>query len=264
MRFLRQLLPFSITRPTYWSCTRFARWVQTTFGGFEKPRAATHEDWKTWKAVNRAQHRFVFWFTEDFLDSVQNFVMFPLDVWNAIRAYIRNRFFDKTHCLNTKLKPGFYYELDTRILHGLFEELVDFIECEKAWMHVAFDEDAKHKYNYPKWTFVRMLRFDSYRCVQAGLDHLAWEMSLKHDEYISTDDPLYGQPTPQAVMAKEQLELYNWWKHARPARPDPYDTTQHLDRPARWDEMHLLEEQYEKEDEEMLIRLIKIRRSLWT
>jgi hypothetical protein len=264
VKWLRRLFPYPITRGTYWSCTRFADWVRKTFGGFQKPSSATLEEWSGWKKASKTAHGFVYWLTEEFFDSVQDVIMFPADVWSVIRSYLRNRFVDKMHYLPTRLKAGQYYELDTRILHGLFESLVDFIECEKAWMAVVFDEAAMKKYGYPKWP--RWLRFGSFRCTQAGIDHLNWEMSLRFgdDWGIAPDNEKYGQTPPQAIAAKEQLELYTWWKNVRPARVDPYDTSKDLERPERWDQINAMEEQYEKEDEEMLIRLIKIRRSLWT
>jgi hypothetical protein len=43
-------------------------------------------------------------------------------------------------------------------------------------------------------------------------------MSLKHDdEWVEKDDPLYGQPTHQAVNAREIMELYLWWTTLYPS-----------------------------------------------
>jgi hypothetical protein len=82
--------------------------------------------------------------------------------------------------------------------------------------------------------------------------------------------------------------LYLWWTEERLLRPDPYEVSgwtaycaekhhagqgllESLDQPGRWEKtkpmhdiMNELEAKYEQEDEEMLIRLIKIRNSLWT
>jgi hypothetical protein len=99
-----------------------------------------------------------------------------------------------------------------------------------------------------------------------------------------------GKLTHQAIAAIEILELYNWWKHIRPLRPDPHDAsgwTEYCTRKRSDDEgildwledrseedskesgrildiCNAMEVAYEKEDEEMMIRLIRIRRSLWT
>jgi hypothetical protein len=93
----------------------------------------------------------------------------------------------------------------------------------------------------------------------------------------------------QAVRAKEIKELYTWWTVIRPARPDAYEASGWTDycEKARElnggrlfgskstpelkklsDKSHKLlqkiEAAYEKEDEQMMIRLIKARDSLWT
>jgi hypothetical protein len=70
-----------------------------------------------------------------------------------------------------------------------------------------------------------------------------------------------GVDNKQSHCAQEQKELYLWWKDIRPTRVDPFDNV-------IWDDPNKSrfdaeEEQFE-EDTEMLIRLMKIRRSLWT
>ena len=117
-------------------------------------------------------------------------------------------------------------------------------------------------------------------------------MTLKFDEeWIDKDDQKFGKPTPQAVRAKELKELYVWWTETYRNRPDPYDAsgwTDHceamrLKNPGKMfaslntqdpadrkasDKAHKLlqriEAAYEKEDEAMMIRLIKVRDALWT
>ena len=101
-----------------------------------------------------------------------------------------------------------------------------------------------------------------------------------------------------ADIAQETLTLYRWWTEVRPNRPDAHDASGltawyaneknskknvfekvsndmyqlvfkgTLEEEQDYNQMSKLridiEEKYEKEDEEMLIRLMKIRRSLWT
>jgi hypothetical protein len=221
------------------------------------------------------------------LDRVQDFIHFIPDKIDNARSYVVNRFLDKLHYVPTGLKPGQWHETDTRMLHGMFELLVDFVEVEKAWMHVVWSSDDWEKYNFPKWYKYRILRWAAHRRVpQAGIDYLLWEISLAESR---VDEYGVDQANPrQAAAAKEQLDLYTWWKTIRPARPDPHDASgwsAYCDR--KWKDdvdlffndtddhdraestailarCHELEEQYEAEDEAMLIRLTKIRRSLWT
>lgn len=280
-------------RVNYWSCSNFAKWVTRKFGGVEKPPYATGEGWSEWKREARTK-RFVFWFTETFLDSLQTFICWPTDQWKSFLYYIRKRFFLQMHVLKTKLTPGTWYDLDTRILHGLYEEFVDFIEIEKAHMHVICDPKACAKYKPPFWYLHSSLRFKTWRSAGAGLDYLTWEMSLVNEyEWMSDEEQKaqsdFGLPTYQAVNAKEQLDLYNWWKVVRPARIDPMDASgwsaycskkrgdsdDILSILSSTDEeriqsrpilvkMAKIEQQQDDEDTEMLIRLIKIRKHLWT
>ena len=54
--------------------------------------------------------------------------------------------------------------------------------------------------------------------MQAGLDYLAWELTLKNEvEYGGS-----GEPSSQAIAAQETLDLYYWWTLIRPARGDEY------------------------------------------
>jgi hypothetical protein len=150
-------------------------------------------------------------------------------------------------------------------------------------MHVVFDPDKKKAHKYPWWS-TGLTRFKAFRDPEAGLAHLVWEMTLDNPELSEFD-----RCDSQAEYAREKLALYNWWKITRPARPDPMDTSGwsdccnkrrdvgfHLfdnenespELKAEVDialkELRRIEEEYDTEDENMLIRLIKIRRGLWT
>jgi hypothetical protein len=115
-------------------------------------------------------------------------------------------------------------------------------------------------------------------------------MTLTNVEWLAEDKKGEAVPTGQALAAKEIKELYTWWTVTYRARPDPYDAsgwTEYCETSRianggklSWgsdkspelkkmsDKSHKLlqkiEAAYEKEDEAMMIRLIKIRESLWT
>jgi hypothetical protein len=234
-------------RINYWSCSRFADWVR----GEKKPHALTLEEWGDWKNKQSKKRPIRFFISDTLLNRIQDFVFFPKDIFWNVRCYIRNRFIDKLQYLKTGLKPGWYYDLDHRIIHGLFNELKDFVEIELAWMN-QLSKDKK---------FRRRL----HRSPEDGVEHLKWGMSLKDDD---------GSPSRQAKSCEEILELYNWWKNY-PNRPDPMKQSGFVD---VYDDKNIdeetknrasqnlweLEEKQEQEEEDMLIRLIKIRKSLWT
>ena len=249
------------TRLHHWNCSKFADFIR----GTKKPYALGWKEWEDWRKDAQKDRPFRYYLSETVLKQIQDIIYFPLDVYNTVRIYLYNRFIDKTHYLKTGLEPGQYYEFDHRILHGLFNELVDYIEVELA--HLS------------KWDSNKKYTFKKGRCVEAGLDHLNWAKSLVNDEFIGYNkgEKEYGKPAHQAKVAKKILELYNWWKNIRPNRPNPHDVAGFTDkdcddilstRSNKKLEKSLkiiqdIEEQYDKEDTKMMVDLIKIRKTIW-
>jgi hypothetical protein len=236
-------------RPHYWSCSKFADWIR----GEKKPYALELGKWSEWKKEQKQIRPWRFWLSDTVLPKIQNIVCLPLDIYRTIKVYVRNRFFDKLHYLDTGLKRGKYYDLDYRILHGLFNELVDFVELELAHLS-KWDKDKKYK-------------FVKGRCQEAQDDYFKWANHLKHQ----------GRLTEQAKASRKIKELYEWWKYIRPQRVDPYssssfsyDIDEILDGKKIKQKQKLakkaydLEAKYDNEDTEMLIELIKVRNHLWT
>lgn len=276
----------------YWSCSKFADWLR----GTPKLGARTSKEWAEWQRRAKASHPFRFWLAEEALGKVQDVWTWIPDRINDVRYYLNNRFVGRTHALTAHprdIKPGKWCDVGNRFLPCMFNELVNFVEVEKAWMMVAWaDEETRAKYKLPTWRKHWWLRwFMEWRCPQAGLDHLDWEISLKQGESFQLEEghPDYDKPTHQAERAMELKALYLWWTQERPKRVDPYDASgwteicenRRKDYPDELlpeettdaekaetrrslDALHSLEEQYETEDEEMMIRLIKARQSLWT
>ena len=275
-------------RNHYWTCSKFADWLR----GTPSPGALTSKDWKTWHLEAKAAHPVRYWLADDGLDYLQKFVFYIPDQLYAIKYYINNRWVTQTHALRAHprdIQPGTWCDVGNRFLPCLFNELVDFVEVELAWWHIAWgDQDERRKYNAPFWA-TGWFRWRTWRCPQAGLDNLAWQMTCDNKDYTAEDDPDYGELTPQAHNAAEIYELYKWWTLVYPNRPEPMevsgwsaycdskrkaggsvldildrDSNDGVDTTAMHDKMHELEDAYEREDEAMMIRLIKIRQSLWT
>jgi len=278
-------------RNHYWTCSKFADWLRgTTKGG-----AKTSEGWDEWEKRAKADYPIRWWLAEEGLDYVQKVVYFIPDQLYSLKYYINNRWVTRTHSLTAHprdIKPGEWCDVGNRFLPCLFNELRDFVEVELAWWHIAWsDKDERKKYNAPFWA-TGWFRWRTWRCPQAGLDNLEWQRNLVwKEEECEPGSPNIGKPTYQAIKAQEILDLYKWWTEVYPNRPDPHDTSgwsaycdamrvkypgsflaslnskDPEDRKAS-DKAHKLlqkiEAAYEKEDEEMMIRLIKIRQSLWT
>lgn len=272
----------------YWSCTPFADWIR----GTKKLSAATAEEWDDWRTTAKMKHNFRYWLAEEFLDDIQDFVTWPVRKLYDIKYYINNRWVSRTHSLTAHsrdIKPGQWQDVGNRFLPCLFNELVDFVEIETAWSQIAWGGDENRaKYNPPFWAS-GWFRWRTWRCPQAGLDHLDWAMTLTNVDWLDEDKKHLAEPTHQAKAAKEIKELYIWWTTVYPNRPDPYDAsgwTEYCEKARELnggkffgskstpelkkmsDKSHKLlqkiEAAYKKEDEQMMIRLIKIRDSLWT
>lgn len=236
------------SRFDYWSCSKIANWIR----GTDKPMALGWDEWEAWRKEAKKKYPYRYWIAEELLDFLQDVINFPMDFYHTIEVYVRNRYIDKIHYLRTGLRPGEYYDLDWRILNGLFNELVIYVESELAHTMKAY-KDRKYK-------------FVKGRCKQAGLDHLNWASQLcMNEEYgISPDDKEYGKPTAQAISARKILELYNWWLD-REYRTNPHDIfTKEKDGKYYYRKIAKMEDDYDKEDTKMLIELVKIRGSLWT
>lgn len=281
-------------RNHYWTCSKFADWLR----GTPKPGAQTGEGWRVWTKGAKKAHPFRYWLADDALDYVQKIVMYPTDTLYSLKYYINNRWVTRTHSLTAHprdIKPGNWCDVGNRFLPCLFNELVDFVEVETAWWHIAWDDKARAEFKAP-WYARGWFRWRTWRSAECGLANLDWQRKLVHDEqWVDKDSPEFGKPTHQAIKAQEILDLYTWWTVERPKRVDAHEasgwtaycdegrkdldedgepyglwgrdekTPEEKERVSKMlDDCHKLEAAYEQEDEDMMIRLIKVRHGLWT
>lgn len=275
-------------RHNYWSCTKFADWIR----GKPKLKVGTSEEWDTWRDEAKGYNPIRYWIAEEALDAIQNFIWWPVDQLYSLKYYINNRWVTRTHSLTAHardIKPGQWQDVGNRFLPCLFNELQDFVEIETAWSHIAWgDKEARAKYDPPFWAS-GWFRWRTWRCPQAGLDHLDWAMTLTNAEWLEEGEKHLAEPTGQAKSAREIKELYLWWTETYRNRPDPYEAsgwTEYCEKTRLLNDGRLfgskktpeleelstrshellqkIEADYAAEDEAMMIRLIKIRDSLWT
>jgi hypothetical protein len=276
-------------RSHYWTCSKFADWLR----GSPKLKCGTSEEWDAWYASSAKAHPVRYWIAEEGLDHVQKFVYYIPDKLNDVRYYINNRWVTCSHALTAHprdIKPGTWRDVGNRFLPCLFNELVDFVEIEQAWHHCIWSDDAKTKFETPWWR-KGWLRWRAWRCPEAGMEYLRWAETLTNAEFLEEGEKHLAEPTYQAKAAKEIIELYTWWTQTYRNRPDAMEASgwsAHCDAmrvkyPGSFFSslnskdpedkkasnkahklMDKIEKAYAKEDEEMMIRLIKIRESLWT
>lgn len=277
------------TRTNYWSCSTFANWIR----GTAKPKSETSEGWNEWHKSSKRASPLRYWIAEEGLDRLQNMFYFPNDVYHSVRYYIANRWITRSHALTAHprdIPRGEWRDLGNRFLPCMFNELVDFIEVELAGNYVAWNSEEREKYAAPA-RFYRSWR--TWRSPEAGMAYLNWAKDLDNSEWLPEEEKDKAEPTHQALAAREMLALYDWWKNIYPNRPDPHDASgwsayceqrranrseddgplfalssysdeerQHTR--AILDECNRIEAEYEEEDTQMMIRLLKIRKQLWT
>jgi len=275
---------------TYWSNTKIANWIR----GTPKPGALTSQDWRDWNRKAKKKYPIRYWIAEEALDWLQDFVTWPIRKIYDVKYYVNNRWITRCHALTAHtrdIRPGSWCDVGNRLLPCLFNGLVDFVEIEQAWHQCIWNDEAKTKFAVPWWAR-GWVRIRTWRSAEAGLEYLGWASELRIDE----NDPT-SEYTQQATNAQEIISLYHWWMDIRPMRIDPMDASGWsalcerrrqqakvegddddgiflgLDdkTPAERAESsrileisHQIETEQESEDEEMMIRLIRIRQALWT
>jgi len=248
--------------------SKFKKWLN-----YDRLALGTATQWDEWESEYQKQAPVRYWITHTMPDVCWR----PL-VWRytAVKDWIRYRT-KRYHIVDTGLKPG-YYDTDMLILHANFNLLKKFVEVEKAslyrWCHSSEEKPS---------TLQKLTRRRRKINPLDGIKYLEWETTLDAPE-----DPSEANPS-QAASAREILELYTWWEIVRPAREEllpPEEPCDGDDRRSilyrmsdhhrqkypdyhaafrQWSNDHSKqEEEWNNEDTEMLIRLIKLRKSLWT
>lgn len=230
-----------------WEQSEFADW----FRGTKVPEAQTMEGWAKWRKAAKEAHPFRYFLVEDVMPEIERIVKLPYTTYRDIIYYLDNRFIRRSNALITKeVKPGEWMDLSERLLYCPFDALVSFVEKEIAWMWVICNKEDMPKINRVKKMF--------WRSEELGLKYLRREQTFTKE---------YPQ---QAANAAEIEDLYLWWKYERPARANVdelypwWECANKEDKEVIRLKYRNLERLYEEEDEANLIRLIKVRKGLWT
>ena len=242
---------------------RFSRWM-----AFNPPGALTGAGWRNFNKEFKTVAPVRYWFHCDF----KKIFIYPIKwKYEEIYYWICYRTIDRYHVVKTGLPPG-YYEVGSIMLHTNFNLLKDFVEVSQAYRSYWLDD-------VPKTWCERHMPFYStfipFRRPELGIQHLEWASSLDDPSL-----PLFEQSPEQAQHARETLILYKWWVNERPARKEivirhpksnsdePYDIFDPVNRQTKeykiyssdLDKSIKQDNKWDKEDDKMLVRLMKIRR----
>lgn len=219
---------------------------------FNMPRHLSICDWDDWYKRAKADRPIAYFVVFTMREFIEQNIIYKYD---ALERYIKNRYIHKTHIMPTNLEFGGSHRFNKKLINAAFIDLVRYVEKE-----VKFGEIEK----YEEFTYTDEITtfINSLNMITPLKDHMAEE----------------------GFAAAEIMELYNWYKTIYMARLEPYKNEFYVEFEKlsnntfffdRNDEnlSYLfergcsvakdMEEAYNKEDEEMLIRLIKIRNELY-
>lgn len=243
---------------------------------YDPPGALSSKGWRLFNDEYKKKAPVRYWIMHDL-----KYKAYMPFVWKyeKVSDWIRYRTYDRYHIVESGLEPG-YYDVCTQMLHVNFNILKDFVEVEQAWSRYLWSGEYKEQASWCEKHMPFYRRVFPFRSPEHGIKHFEWAATL--------DDPAlppHERCDHQAVAAREILVLYKWWVEDRPARKEiehvPYDhqgkgilgcfdddfnqdAEDYKAHKVSMDESSRQEEEWEKEDEVMLIRLMKVRKSLWT
>lgn len=190
--------------------------------------------------------RFTYWST--YIENILNKEPKPLISFNSPEEMIAH--------LNTK-DPIWVRAVDklqdlVMLPSDLYHSIRIYFKNSKGNTHVLDGGLEKGQwydldYRISRCLFNELVKFITQ---EKGLETHKWEMEavMNEDWGISPNNPLYGTKPKQSLDAIEQNEIWEWWKENKDKEFVDLDE----------------EAAYIKKETEMLIRLIKIRQSLWT
>lgn len=128
------------TRGNYWSSSKFSHKLRERFG-LTNPVALTSEGWDQHKVESKKKAPIIHWITDTGFDKAQNVVMFPADLWRAIRTATIWKFFRNLWLFRKAL-----WEYRSWDYHGMFQFMEtcarDMSRCHKEHGHLMRSEET--------------------------------------------------------------------------------------------------------------------------
>ncbi len=256
----------------------FIRWLRKKIFRIDKPCYTSFGRWQRWQRLTKKERPCGWFLTETVPIFIEKMVGVFLDpVINYKNKWVMKNIV-RPHLFDSRLSPEKQHDYKKKFLHGLFNELVNYVEVTLANRWVLWSVMQQRKYQYPAWRKHWWLNWRPWRCSQAGIDSLKWQAELDESDLAA------GKRTKMIVeSAQEIMLLYSWWVHVRLQRSESWvcvgleefmqklnakygiDTLriqwtadEELEYRRLLDQQEKLEFEREHEDHNMLIRLVNI------
>lgn len=195
--------------------------------------------WEDWHAEVKKMHPVKYWIAETASDFLRYKVWFPIKrpfgkawYWLVSHAIAKRRY----HMLDLRQPGGYQYgwqDVDQKMLYAIFNLLKEYFDEEpyELTAHYTLEEiNADPAYK------------QQYETIQEAKSLLHWwQVGRKEEEKV------------RAELLHRWCELKKDDQARRDGRADEM-----------WAVLQTADEDYEKKTDEMIARLMKIRRSLWT
>ena len=277
-------------------------WVRSKVFKIEKPLALPWGGWDDWDAELRAKRPIAYFLTEVFPVWLEVIPNYTTKYYTDLRVYVLN-IRNHTHHLDSTLEKGVYHDFSERMLYSLFDSFVEYIEVDEAYSSITwYDESSQKKYKVPFRMRHPVLNWGrAWRCPEAGIDHMKWEMEqgLGDGTDIGADRQMASAYEKMALYtwwkvirpargeSWEASGFRAFWNKMDAKYGNEMETKKlSKHRSSRgWlglsgkscmtaaekatykklsEAKDKLEDDWEDEDTEMMIRLIKLRKQLWT
>jgi len=198
-----------------------------TWFDWPKPYALTMEAWDAWHEEMKKKYP-VRYFLYENVDRFFHWIKFRI---GRAKWWVLHRFHPKHryHIVKTRLTPG-YYDPDILIFESAFALLCEFVEKNTKWNRIDWEGDDHHS---AAWKEMNEL-VDWYKNVRP---HREDNFYKEHKPERPNHDRIFGflsDDTPEGQQYREFLKL-----------------------------LSKMNDQWHQEDEDQLIRVIKLRSYLW-
>jgi len=212
------------------------------FWNLDTPTAATMDEWDEWKENSKASKPLVYFLRKTLPDFIKYKIIFPYFYW-PIRdpKWALMYRFHPNHKYNIikprTLKPSYYDPL-VLILHANMEILVEFVEHERSVQHVDWHGSSKEHGK-------------------------AWDEMNEICDWWTIKWPEREKMFPDGSPLLERPNIPEEWGHMASLK-DKYKDEPIMKEYIKYlKNMSECEEKWEEKEQEMLMRLIKIRKYMW-